>query len=244
MFDSIPDSLILVISVISSFAALLAVVLSMNMHKRTQREEDKKTKAELSLMREELERQLYRYNDKIASDYSRWVDINHLLFKNINNSNPASAQNMSDVFFRNMGIEVNQIIIKKDLVFLLTPFHKDFKETTDNIRNVCGSIGLKCIKGDEDYIEGNILKYIVEKMMSARIIIANISGRNPNVLYELGIAHAIGKPTILISKMEDLKNIPFDIQSNQLVLYRDYNELNEKLIKSLSQILISAKGSV
>ena len=44
--------------------------------------------------------------------------------------------------------------------------------------------------------------------------------------------------------MEDLKNIPFDIQSNQLVLYRDYNELNEKLIKSLSQILISAKGSV
>ena len=140
-----------------------------------------------------------------------------------------------------MGIDINSIAIEKDLVFCLTPFHKDFNETYINIKEACNSIGLKCIKGDEDYIENNVLKYIIEKMMTARVVIANINGRNPNVFYELGIAHAIGKPTILISKMENTNKIPFDLQSNQLVLYRDYNELHKTLIKSLSQILISAK---
>lgn len=238
MSDYFLNSLTAVFSVIVLFALVVVVVLNINIQKRLQREEEKKTRAELSLMREELERQLYRYNDKISSDYSRWIDINHLLLKNLNNSLYTSSENMSDVFFSNMGINVNKIVIEKDLVFLLTPFHQDFKESNEEIKNICNSIGLKCIKGDEEYIKGNILKYIVEKMMSSRIVIANINGRNPNVFYELGIAHAIGKPTILISKMEDLENVPFDLQSNQLVLYRDYKELNDKLIKLLSKILI------
>lgn len=232
------DSLTAVFSVIVLFALVVVVVLNINIQKRLQREEEKKTRAELSLMREELERQIYRYNDKISSDYSRWIDINHLLLKNLNNSLYTSSENMSDVFFSYMGINVNKIVIEKDSVFLLTPFHQDFKESNEEIKNICNSIGLKCIKGDEEYIKGNILKYIVEKMMSSRIVIANINGRNPNVFYELGIAHAIGKPTILISKMENLENVPFDLKSNQLVLYRDYKELNDKLIKLLSKILI------
>lgn len=238
MSDYILNSLATVISIILLISSVVIVILNMNMQKRFQREEEKKTKAELSLMREELERQLYRYNEKISSDYSRWIDINHLLLKNLNNSPNTYSGNLSDVFFSNMGINVNNIQIEKDLVFLLTPFHKDFKESNNEIKNICNYIGLKCIKGDEEYINGNILKYIVEKMMSSRIVIANINGRNPNVFYELGIAHAIGKPTILISKMENLENVPFDLQSNQLVLYRDYKELNDKLIKLLSKILI------
>jgi hypothetical protein len=68
-------------------------------------------------------------------------------------------------------------------------------------------IRLRCIKGDEDYIEGNVLKYIVGKMMSARIIITNINGRNPNVFYELGIAHAIGKTNNINIKNGKLKKI-------------------------------------
>lgn len=235
------NTLLPLISIIALFGVLFIYVINSNIQRRTQREEEKKIKAELSLMREELERQLYKYNDKINSDATRWLDINHLLLKNINNFTPIISQGISNSFFKNMGIDINSIAIEKDLVFCLTPFHKDFNETYINIKEACNSIGLKCIKGDEDYIENNVLKYIIEKMMTARVVIANINGRNPNVFYELGIAHAIGKPTILISKMENTNKIPFDLQSNQLVLYRDYNELHKTLIKSLSQILISAK---
>lgn len=236
------NTLLPLISIIALFGILFVFILNSNVQKRIQRDEDKKIKAELSLMREELERQLYKYNDRINSDTSRWLDINHLLLKNVNQEIPTISQGISNSFFRSMGVDIANISIEKDLVFCLTPFHKDFSETYFNIKEACNSMGLRCIKGDEDYIESNVLKYIIEKMMAARVVIANINGRNPNVFYELGIAHAIGKPTILISRMENLDKIPFDLQSNQLVLYHDRNELSKTLIKSLSQILISSKA--
>ena len=74
-------------------------------------------------------------------------------------------------------------------------------------------------------------------IVKSRIIIANIDGKNPNVFYELGIAHALGKPTILISK--SIENMPFDIQQNRVVLYKDNDDLEEKLSKELSRILVA-----
>ena len=82
---------------------------------------------------------------------------------------------------------------------------------------------------------------IIAQIVRAEFVIANIDGRNPNVYYELGIAHAIGKPTILISNVdfpdtniED--DIGFDIRQKQIVLYRNEAELEKKLIAQISRI--------
>ena len=63
--------------------------------------------------------------------------------------------------------------------------------------------------------------------MSTTSKIANISGRNPNVFYELGLAHALGKPVIIVS--ESLSDIPFDINSSRILAFDDEKDLETKL---------------
>jgi nucleoside 2-deoxyribosyltransferase len=92
-------------------------------------------------------------------------------------------------------------------------------------------------RGDEDNIRTEILSHIVQKIVSARLIIANISSRNPNVMYELGIAHALGKKVIVISSNED--EIPFDFRSRRLLFYKSRNDLISKLKEEIARKLFS-----
>ena len=65
---------------------------------------------------------------------------------------------------------------------------------------------------------------------------ANIDGRNPNVFYELGIAHALDKVTILVTK--SIKSVPFDLRGKKLVVYQDADELRLGLQNELSRSLL------
>ena len=76
-----------------------------------------------------------------------------------------------------------------------------------------------------------MLKYIVQ----ARIIIANINGRNPNVLYELGVAQALDKSVILVSK--EPKDLPIDIQSQRFLIYSDSTSLADSLKTELQKLI-------
>ena len=77
------------------------------------------------------------------------------------------------------------------------------------------------------------MKYILK----ADFIIANIDGRNSNVLYELGIAQALDKNVILISKQPE--DLPIDIQSRKFIIYKDLSELQEKLTSTLLQLALA-----
>jgi len=71
-------------------------------------------------------------------------------------------------------------------------------------------------------------------------VLADLTGRNPNVFYELGLAHAIGKPTILVA--ESMVDVPSDLRAHRVLLY-DKNEpkwgpvLREKIVAALAEIL-------
>ena len=71
--------------------------------------------------------------------------------------------------------------------------------------------------------------------MQARIIVANITGRNPNVYYELGIAHAIDKPVIMIA--QNKSDLPFDIRAKQIIFYNDNQQLEKELVQMLARVL-------
>lgn len=229
----------IIISVASLTTAVFAVVLFLNNRQRKNREEERLTRAELSYMREKIERQMYDLNDRLYSDSSRWKDVNHLLLNSQNkNDLIASKTPINYEFFNNLGINLNDIEIRKDLVFFLTPFHNDFEEEFMFVEKICYNVGLKCSRGDEDFVKGNVLRYILERVLASRIIIANLNGRNPNVYYELGIAHAIGKPVILIANAKTFNEIPFDLQSNKLIIYQRPEELGKSLTNALAQILI------
>jgi len=66
-----------------------------------------------------------------------------------------------------------------------------------------------CHRADKTYRPGEIITHVIENLISAEIVIAELSGRNANVFYELGVRHAVGSNCILIS--DNLEDIPFPI---------------------------------
>ena len=95
-------------------------------------------------------------------------------------------------------------------VAVLMPFHGRRRSVYDkSIRPACAARGLSCKRADEYYGSKHIMSEIAALIKSSRIVVSDISGLNANVLYETGIAHAIGKQVLLIA--ERGTKVPFDI---------------------------------
>ena len=76
-------------------------------------------------------------------------------------------------------------------------------------------------------------------IMAAKVLVAELTSRNPNVFYELGLAHALQKPVVLISSNGD--DVPFDLKHIR-VIYYDLNDpfWGEKLIEKVAENILSA----
>jgi nucleoside 2-deoxyribosyltransferase len=98
-------------------------------------------------------------------------------------------------------------------------------------------LDLKVRRGDEVSVAQDILGHIVKQIIAARLVIANISSRNPNVMYELGIAHALGKTVIMVSSSED--KLPFDMRNRRVVLYSSREDLIRKLRDEVARKLLT-----
>jgi hypothetical protein len=99
---------------------------------------------------------------------------------------------------------------------------------------------LKPNRADADiYGTGKIIDQIWRGINSARVLVAELTGRNPNVLYELGLAHALRKPVVLVSSNKD--DVPFDVQHVR-VIYYDKNDpfWGQKLIEKVAENILSA----
>jgi hypothetical protein len=75
----------------------------------------------------------------------------------------------------------------------------------------------KCIRADEVQKPNNIVKDIARKLKTAEVVIADLTGQNPNVFYELGVRHALGGKTIILS--QSLNDVPFDLRSIRTIIY-------------------------
>jgi hypothetical protein len=92
---------------------------------------------------------------------------------------------------------------------------------------------ITCHRADKELRPEEIITHIIENLVSSDIVIADLSGRNPNVFYELGVRHAVNNNTILIA--DDLDDIPFDLRGLRKIVYRYEPEHMLKLKNSLEQ---------
>jgi hypothetical protein len=100
--------------------------------------------------------------------------------------------------------------------------------------------GLRPIRADADIFgTGKIMDQIWSGIMAAKVLVAELTSRNPNVFYELGLAHALQKPVVLISSNGD--DVPFDLKHIR-VIYYDLNDpfWGEKLIEKVAENILSA----
>jgi hypothetical protein len=128
-----------------------------------------------------------------------------------------------------------------DTCFVIMPFHALFDSEYERvIRPAIRETGLECVRGNEIYSDATIVQDIWRSLRQARVIVAELSGRNPNVLYEVGLAHAIGKPIVLLTRNQE--DVPFDLRTLRYLLY-DPNDpfwgenLHSKLTDLLRKVL-------
>lgn len=96
-------------------------------------------------------------------------------------------------------------------VFVLMPFTKDFGNVYQfGIKAACDNAGAYAERVDEQFFEGSILQRIYNQIDKADVIVSDMTGRNPNVFYETGYAHALGKHVILLT--QNSEDIPFDLK--------------------------------
>jgi protein-tyrosine-phosphatase len=107
--------------------------------------------------------------------------------------------------------------VKQDQCFIVMPYGQPWSGPVwDDIRRLCESEGLSAVRGD-DRLGSNILSDIWRDLHKSRAIIVDVTGNNPNVMYELGLAHALKKDVILLAQTAD--DIPFDLRVFRHILY-------------------------
>jgi len=113
-------------------------------------------------------------------------------------------------------------------VFVIMPFHKSFTDTYNlGIKPACEAAGAACERVDEQTFVDNILMRIYQQIARANVVVADMTGQNPNVFYEAGFAHGVGKQVILVGQKES--KIPFDLTHYPFVIYENVTALRTEL---------------
>ncbi len=194
--------------------------------------------------RAHLEKQLIELNYKFSKSEDRWREVNHLVLAGQEKMKSDYEKQNTTVpksfFLQSHGIDITSTKPKQNSLFVLTPFHDDFMDEFESISRVGRRMGFNVSRGDERVHSGEIFPHLLRLLVEARIVVANITGRNPNVFYELGIAHALDKSVILIAHKK--AEVPFDVRSKQIIFYSDNLELERLLEPMLARIIIEYGG--
>ena len=123
--------------------------------------------------------------------------------------------------------------------FVEMPFEKRFEGIWLNVlKPTIESMNDTCVRADDIFTVGSILNDILNQILSADYIIADLTIHNPNVYYELGYSHGLNKKVILIT--QDISTLPFDLRDQRVITYQDTAagavQLKNDLIKYINNI--------
>ena len=112
--------------------------------------------------------------------------------------------------------------IENDLVSVMRPFQPAFSEVYKSLQEACHNIGIRCLDANEVWNEDEIIQDIFSLIYRSRVVICDFTDRNPNVFYEAGIAHTLGRTVIPI--VQNKNDIPFDLSHHRYVEYLNNHE--------------------
>jgi hypothetical protein len=119
------------------------------------------------------------------------------------------------------------------------PFQDAFFGVYENgILPATQAAGLRCAHAGEIFDNREIIEDVWESICTARLIVADVTGRNPNVFYELGICHTLGKEVVVLT--QNREDVPFDIRHRRYLDYEvnKWHSLKERLEKTIKNILV------
>jgi hypothetical protein len=149
-------------------------------------------------------------------------------------------------------MEVNPVFrgrdfkLKEDLCFVIMPLRSPFPSIFENhIKPIAKKCGLTAVKADDINSNKPVMEDVWAHLNRARIVVADLTGSNPNVFYELGIAHTLGKEVIMISQRR--RKPPFDVGHVRFIPYTYPSKITlfeKKLRDTITQVLRDSKSEV
>lgn len=115
-----------------------------------------------------------------------------------------------------------EVATEQDLVAVMMPFDARFANVYATLQQAVAESGMRCYRADDIWLNNHIMDDVISLIWRARVVIADLSSKNPNVLYETGIAHTLGRKVIQIAQSMD--DIPFDLRTIRSVTYLNNGE--------------------
>jgi hypothetical protein len=157
----------------------------------------------------------------------------------ISDERGADAKIASSDRLKKLGKEVG--VSATDSCFVMQPFAPPLGGYYEKIfRPAIEKAGLNPVRADaEIFGTGKIMDQVFQGIAAAKVLVAELTTRNPNVFYELGVAHALKKPVVLISAREE--DVPFDLQHIRVIYYDVTDPFwGTKLIEKIAENILSA----
>jgi hypothetical protein len=139
-----------------------------------------------------------------------------------------SAQHLRDVGHGSDG---------REHAFLAMPFAPEFDDLFDlGISEAVRSAGLLCERIDQQAFTGEVMDRVKQQIETSRIVVADVTGPNPNVCLEVGYAWGRGKPTVLLRRKGS--NPGFDLRGQRFLIYSKITEAKDLLSQELRQLVM------
>ena len=125
--------------------------------------------------------------------------------------------------------------IERDLAAIMMPFSAEFQPVHEGIRQACAAAGYRALRVDDIWEESAVIQDIFNLIFRSHVVVVDFTGKNPNVMYETGIAHTLGKHVVPISQA--LADVPFDISHHRVLKYLPNSEGIQTMTTRLSERL-------
>lgn len=122
--------------------------------------------------------------------------------------------------------------VDQQLVAVMMPFSAEFEPVFGAIQNGCAKSGLKSVRVKDIWEHQTIIQDVFSLIFRSTYVVCDYSGRNPNVFYEAGIAHTLGKHVIGLAQSD--ADVPFDIRHHRYIPYLNNGEGLEKMTNDLA----------
>lgn len=122
-----------------------------------------------------------------------------------------------------------------ELLSVMMPFESSMTPVYETIKMSAKAAGFRCLRADNIWEDSTVIQDVFSLIFRSYIVVCDFSGRNPNVFYEAGIAHTLGKHVVPIT--QNAEDIPFDLRHHRYARYLNNAEGRARLEEELSDRL-------
>lgn len=137
--------------------------------------------------------------------------------------------------------EVPHQRIDRKLVSVMMPFSSPFSRVYSAIANAATSVGMHAQRADDMWEHSVLMQDVFSLIYRSHVVICDFSGKNPNVFYEAGLAHMLGRHVVPITQSHD--DVPFDLRQHRYLHYLNNGEGLVSLTEQLATRLATLAGT-